>query len=294
MRDDNLYVHGFINKQGDCYGLRDKKDDKKHKASGTMIPSTFKPRELKWGVSYRSMVGTKGTLAGMVLGRHFAKDAVRTLSTFRDQKKRDKKAGLALAGLILMVCESARFNPLHDFFVLGWKHGTKWRQDLMDDYVWKYAYMSSKLLKWKDERLYAQPHPIEKLQAIYLVLNTNRTRTAANPGGRQQLPDPSPSYQNGSQDSPGHGNDRANEKSDRHRDDKLGRDPNDHGIGGSPVRKLDHATAANTGSDSQSEEFGDGAGSTGGSEEASDDCSSRGVVVHACKPWSHWQKHHRL
>jgi hypothetical protein len=178
MRDDNLYVHGFMNQQGVCYELR----EAWRNASTSIFPSTYNPHQLYWGVSYKSILGTRTSddavhrLAGEHLGRNFAREAVRRLSSPHhpdDEVPCMICAGVALAGLILMVCESARMNPLLYFFVRGWNEGTRFTKELMDDYVWRYGYMSSKLLAWKSG-WYAESHPIKELQAIFLVLNTMR------------------------------------------------------------------------------------------------------------------------
>jgi len=114
------------------------------------------------------------------LGRDFAKKAVCLLSRFTP----DMAVGaddandprLALAGLIIIVCESARMNPVHDAFAAGWITGTGFTKQLMEGYIWGYyARKSGTLREWKSKQ-YAEPgllpYPIKDLQAIYLVLNT--------------------------------------------------------------------------------------------------------------------------
>jgi hypothetical protein len=113
------------------------------------------------------------------LGREFAIEAVRRLSRYDPSNVAagDDNPRLALAGLIFIVCESARMNPLHNAFACGWGTGTGFTEQLMTDYVQNHNYSnkSRKLRKWKNES-YAEsqclPHPIKELQDVYLVLNT--------------------------------------------------------------------------------------------------------------------------
>lgn len=56
---------------------------------------------------------------------------------------------LALVGLMVMICGSARINPVHDAIVRGWENGTGLTEQLMG-YVEKWPEMSTALLDWKD------------------------------------------------------------------------------------------------------------------------------------------------
>jgi virulence-associated protein VapD len=185
MRDDNLYVHGFINKQGGVYGLVDKNKD-----SAMVLPDPYlnrRVKELKWSVQYITMLKAQSNddvmkkLAGAHLGREFVMKAVGVLSRYPDVAAGDNPR-LALVGLIFMVCESARMNPLHNAFARGWSTGTGFTEELMKRYVWNYSDKSRKLRKWKDKR-YAEsgelPHPIKELQDVYLVLNTTSTSSGS-------------------------------------------------------------------------------------------------------------------
>ncbi|CAO2149207.1 unnamed protein product [Urochloa humidicola] len=79
-------------------------------------------------------------------------------------------ARVALAGLIIMVCDSARMNPLQKDIADGWSTGTRFtNKQLMA--MQKHAEMSRKLWEWKS-RDYTEPHCVSELQATYLVLNT--------------------------------------------------------------------------------------------------------------------------
>jgi len=176
MRDDNLYVLGFMNQQGVVYELVD------NKSSVTMLPGRYKAKHQVWSTKYRTMLGTNISnakaaheLAGAHLGHSFAMKAVRVLSRHPNYVEGDMNPRVALAGLILMVCESTRMNPLQDGIAGGWRNGTGFTEQLMNDYVWKYGDKSKVLLKWKRKK-YDKPeslpqHPIKELQDIHLVLN---------------------------------------------------------------------------------------------------------------------------
>ncbi|XP_066336727.1 uncharacterized protein [Miscanthus floridulus] len=192
MRDDNVYVLGFMNQQGDSFQLL---DDNRNAATNILLPITNgrDPELSRWGVSYMSMLGAKSNdhavhkLEAAHLGRDFAKNAVRVLSSHPNPVAGiDLSPRVALAGLIVMVCESARMNPPHDSFSRGWSTGTGFAKQLMTENVWEHGKMSSKLMAWKT-RGYAsnvsthnwQPHPIMELQTLYLVLNNTHTSDQA-------------------------------------------------------------------------------------------------------------------
>ncbi|CAL4995358.1 unnamed protein product [Urochloa decumbens] len=224
MRDDNLYVLGFMNQKGEVYGLHDK-------SCARMLPSKYKPKQLGCDVSYRSLLGAESrrevveTLTDARLGRCFAVDAVRVLSCFpewvdgtdmdpviallRGLDGRDMNPMMALAGLIFMVCESARMNVLHNLFADGWGLGKfgdtrltpemliskrKKTKEMLECYVWNYGKMSSDLRTWMSNgyaksrdfsshkevsRTDVEMHPISQLQDVYLVLNCYRAHGAS-------------------------------------------------------------------------------------------------------------------
>ena len=70
MRDDNLYVIGFKNQQGDVYGLVD------NRSSIPMLPGRLEAKTLGWSTKYRTMLGTKQTsnaeAAHKLAGKHLA------------------------------------------------------------------------------------------------------------------------------------------------------------------------------------------------------------------------------
>ncbi|XP_066336712.1 uncharacterized protein [Miscanthus floridulus] len=187
MRDDNLYVCGFMNQQGDSFELIENPD-----RSADILPvDEYNPQRLSWGVGYRSLLDfdTKGGLVRILvhvnLDQDFAMDAVHVLSCFPawvHDRKAMKSPRLALAGLILIVCESVSMNPIYNFFTSSWSRSRedytvfsdrKLTQNLMHGYMLnlnKYGRMSGQLLAWKSRR-YPNPHPISLLRDIYLVLN---------------------------------------------------------------------------------------------------------------------------
>ena len=182
MRDDNLYVCGFMNQQGDSFELIENPD-----RSADILPvDEYNPQRLSWGVGYKSLLdfdtegGLVRILAHVNRGQDFAMDAVHVLSCFPAWVDDRISPRLALAGLILIVCESARMNPIYNFFTSSWSRSTEDyctpfsdRDFLMRGYVLnlnKYGRMSRQLLAWKSRR-YANPHPISPPRDIYLVLN---------------------------------------------------------------------------------------------------------------------------
>ena len=282
MRDDNVYVLGFMNQQGDSFQLL---DDNRNAATNILLPITNgrDPELSRWGVSYMSMLGAKSNdhavhkLEAAHLGRDFAKNAVRVLSSHPNPVAGiDLRPGVALAGLIVMVCESARMNPPHDSFSRGWSTGMGFAKQLMTENVWEHGKMSSKLMAWKT-RGYAsnvrtpnwQPHPIMELQTVRLVLRTH---------------------------TPDQAKQEENKKSQHSKPDNAGNDgdyysnkPGNNGGGGGPPRQSRGGHNAGGGDDtgssgggyaSQPREAG-GAGSSGGSAsqpagEAGDTSPSRG------------------
>ncbi|XP_066339361.1 uncharacterized protein [Miscanthus floridulus] len=172
MRDDNLYVCGFMNRIGILCKLVDNQD------SESFLPEGFHlTTDLKLGVSYNSLLQAKNRddvvrkLTAAQLGSGFAKDAVRVLSSHPN-----KVAGIsmsiqvALAGLIFIVCESARMISVHKSIEKEWSNGKVFTEELMEN-VWKYGEMSRNLQAWKS-RNYTQPDRVSVLLATHLVLNT--------------------------------------------------------------------------------------------------------------------------
>jgi hypothetical protein len=173
MRDDNLDVIGFINKNGHCYELADGQTS----TVSQQLPSEYEPKFLRWGLDCRNWV-----LDTTRLGNNFAADAVRVLSSFPDVADGDNPR-LALLGLSVMVCNSARMNPVHDAIARGWKHGTTvLTKQLMDNRRSYWLEISAALLDWRDHAYQGWPQngelekigirsPEDALKVVPLVFN---------------------------------------------------------------------------------------------------------------------------
>ncbi|XP_066379277.1 uncharacterized protein [Miscanthus floridulus] len=165
MRDDNVDVMGFRNKRGDWYELGYQR----------MLPQEYRSKLLGWGNSYKSILGVRNAaevidiLTSANLGKTFATRAVRVLSRFPAVAD-DDNPRLAVVGLMFVVSESARLNPVHNAIACGWNTGTGFTEKLMTDHVWKYVEMSRRLMHWKKGN-YSEPQPTSELRDIYLVLN---------------------------------------------------------------------------------------------------------------------------
>ncbi|CAM0150223.1 unnamed protein product [Urochloa decumbens] len=147
LRYENLYCMGFMNKNGVCYEL--------DPGARMKLPSQYNSVPLHWGITYQKILNASdeevvSTLDSARLGKTFAADAVRVLSRFPAQEMADSKdpCRLALAGLMVMVCESARMNPLFDAVARGWNTGTGFTNQLMRYMVW-YEDLSLCLLMWR-------------------------------------------------------------------------------------------------------------------------------------------------
>jgi hypothetical protein len=168
MRDDNVDVVGFINQNG-AYEIGYRR---------TMLPA--EPNSvlvLGWGNSYKSILGVRmeeevmDRLMSADLGKTLATHVVRLLSRFDPNVVTDVyNLRLQVVGLMFMVSESAKMNPVHNDITSGWDTGKGFTKESMTNYVWKYAEMSRRLRHWKKGD-YAQPKPKSELDAIYLVLN---------------------------------------------------------------------------------------------------------------------------
>ncbi|KAK3118472.1 hypothetical protein QOZ80_9BG0699670 [Eleusine coracana subsp. coracana] len=101
VRGDNVYLVGFMNREEHWFELGLGRKTDKPRFPG----STF----LGCDVKYRSLVGgpVKRNLTQLELGKRFATEAVRRLSP-HSSGEADPQTRKALAGLIVMLCESAR------------------------------------------------------------------------------------------------------------------------------------------------------------------------------------------
>ena len=83
----------------------------------------------------------------MRLDKGFARKAVRTLSRYPVVE--DECPRLALAGLSIMVCESARLNPVHKHIEKGWDGSVTGCSKQIMQYVKRSDLISRSLLIWK-------------------------------------------------------------------------------------------------------------------------------------------------
>lgn len=158
--DANCYAYGFKNQSGVWYDLIDQRGSRK-------LPAQYNAVLLDWGVSYKHILGIgdvydygalKTKLNGLKLGRSFAMEAVRTLSRYPDLEE-GVKPREALAGLLIMLCESAKFNHLRDHFRDGWDVGAVFGDDNKPrlDYIWRWGLISHTLLEWKKKGCWEPP-----------------------------------------------------------------------------------------------------------------------------------------
>jgi hypothetical protein len=181
MSDDNVDVIGFINQCGVCYDFADRK-----RSARRMLPQEYKSVLLGWGNSYKSILAARNLeevmdrLTSARLGKSFATHAVRVLSRFPDVADGDNPR-LALVGLMFVVSESARLNPVQEAIAGGWDWdtGTGFTKQLMTDHVCKYVDMSRRLRQWKRGG-YAEQCPDSELRDICLVLNGTVTPFSLN------------------------------------------------------------------------------------------------------------------
>jgi hypothetical protein len=155
IRDDNVDVVGFMNQKGDCYAI----------GNGNNLPPRYNSKPLAgWVISKEQVVN-------VLVGKTFAADAVRVLSCYPEHVADGVNPMLALVGLSVMVCDSARMNPVHEKIADGWSTGTRFSQQFMTDTMGKYEWMSRSMWQWS-RRDYAKPDPTDiDLQAVCLVLN---------------------------------------------------------------------------------------------------------------------------
>jgi len=118
------------------------------------MPDQNKSVLLDWGFSYPSILEARNEeevvkiLDSARLGKTFAAHAVRVLSRYPDVADGDNPR-LALVGLSVMVCESAKMNPLHKAIADDWETGAKFTTRLLY-YIENWERLSRALLIWKD------------------------------------------------------------------------------------------------------------------------------------------------
>jgi hypothetical protein len=150
MRKDNLYIVGFTGEGGMWFELDDGRGSRP-------LPTGYSATPLGWDVHYRSIMNLKDqdqvkeTLSKTRLGAAFAKRAVRRLSQYPVLDYNDKNlTGLGLAGLLVLICESARMDTIRRVFA---KHGVWARGVLLEenelDCIWEWGTVSAALMRYK-------------------------------------------------------------------------------------------------------------------------------------------------
>ncbi|OEL36243.1 hypothetical protein BAE44_0002739 [Dichanthelium oligosanthes] len=161
VRADICNVVGFATQGGVWYDLGNRRGSK-------ALPEEYNSVLLDWGVSYKDILGVSDwfiverVLDRAKLGWDFAMKAVRMLSRFPGvEEDTENPTRLKLAGLIIMVCESARFDFIRDTFARLWNEtGSTRLQTLqhiretekMVDYIRSWGYISRALLQREKDR----------------------------------------------------------------------------------------------------------------------------------------------
>lgn len=148
MRDDSLDVKGFINQYGGYCDDIGKPVSERH-------PSSSGYNKIDWGhgsmVTPKGQVQVQNTLGSAKLGETFAAHAVRMLSSY-PLPSGSGNPDMALLGLIVMVCDSARMGPVHDAIARNWNNGTELTEELKN-YRQNWVEISGALLDWKVPRM---------------------------------------------------------------------------------------------------------------------------------------------
>jgi hypothetical protein len=138
MRGDNLDVIGFINQNGVCYELGNPGSQQ------LPPPLGYESKCLGWvDADEAEEVGPAK------LRKDFAKAAVQCLSGFADVGP-PNNAKRSLFGLKIMICDSARMEPVREAIAAGWnKGGTAFTKQLQNcTRMW--PVVSRALLDWMD------------------------------------------------------------------------------------------------------------------------------------------------
>uniref|UniRef100_J3MWB5 rRNA N-glycosidase n=1 Tax=Oryza brachyantha TaxID=4533 RepID=J3MWB5_ORYBR len=149
IRDDNVYLKGFMNKEGEWYELSGPTE-----RSARMLPPEYASSLLGCcDVGYRSILGADVDekvldmlTHATVLETSFTIEAVRRLSGYRPHATDyvDPFVRLSLVRLIILVCESARIRKLYDTISSGLGSAlTTWQVH----YLWNWKRMSRLLLQ---------------------------------------------------------------------------------------------------------------------------------------------------
>lgn len=182
IRDDNLYVKGFMNQVGKWFELCGQDDMREE----MLPPKPYNATELKcWGFMYPGLMNlsdrqqVQKTLKSTRLGKAFAEKAVRKLSAYEydpKDEKNDLPVRLRLAGLIMMICEAARMDPFLNNFADNWNK-EKGLEPKLSGFIWKWGNMSAALLKWRECRFWNKSCGVESfndaLKDVQLVLESD-------------------------------------------------------------------------------------------------------------------------
>ncbi|CAN6380674.1 unnamed protein product [Urochloa humidicola] len=178
VRDDNMYCLGFRNQNGVCYQLTN--------PEGWTLPPQYNAVPLNWGTTYQTIlnIGNDEEFVNILnfasLGRTFAVDAVHVLSHYQGVPD-GIIPRLALAGLMIIVCESAKMNPVRNIFAQAWNAGTGLPMELVG-HIGHWELISIALLDWRAhnynwivnqnlQEVIGINDPIQALDAIHLVRN---------------------------------------------------------------------------------------------------------------------------
>jgi hypothetical protein len=175
MLDDKFDVIGLINQDGACYELVNVETS----GYSRHLPPEYGSKALDWGPYHGSI---HDVLATTKLGKTFAAEAVREISHFDPRwvdDKRDRE--LQLVGLTVMVCDSARIEPVRDAIARNWDNGTELTEQL-NNYRGNWTVISGALLDWRDHAYKGWPQnrtlesmgftsPDDALEAVALVFN---------------------------------------------------------------------------------------------------------------------------
>ena len=155
MRCDNLDVIGFIN-------MQDRRPFCYEPDSRRVLPAEYISRLLQWWGYYGR--DRKQILGPARLGKTFMAEAVRELSRFTGTEE----AKRSLVGLMIMVCDSARMEPVREAMAGGWNKGGTELTEQLNNYdsrnLWKV--ISGALLDWRDHAYQGWPQNSSTLESM--------------------------------------------------------------------------------------------------------------------------------
>lgn len=227
IRDDNLYLKAFRNKDEEWYELGKKENNKK------LMHPKYNSIFLECGDNYGSLVGgdndfeqVKRNLSQLELGKVSMENAVSKLALYNQPPDNgvddvDPTLKQDLAQLIVMVCEPARMTKHYLTVKNAWdRDHTSQINELEVYYLWNWGNMSGALLAcirdkgytWPtEEYFYGKPqikNKDEALQVVHLVKDTvspqtKRQHQQQNKKKKKESPPPSPPPADGNNDADG-------------------------------------------------------------------------------------------